>query len=231
MIKDISKIVIIIIIVPFILIPSIYYSVLAVSSIFNTILGSVPDWLLMISFNEDFTITDYIAHYFTIAGIEVTGILSYAIYKLSTVSFEKKEKEMQVKFIISLKQVLEEIEINYNIYIGNGFPNGEKYNFYQYLEVHQELHQWGYNDRKFQVSKWNKENIELIYQRGGYLGIKIDSIYRRFKHINKCKDIINLDKSQFIDFKNEILTLKTDITNYIGNIENNKYTLELEQLG
>lgn len=228
--KDIIKIILLITIVPLFLIPFVYYSILVVSSIYRPIFGNIPEWLFKISFVDDITIQDFIGQYFVIVGIEVTGFLSYAIYKLSTVSLEKKEKEMQVKFIISLKEVLEEIEGNYNIYVGKGFPNGDKYNFYQYLEVYNELKQWGYNDRKFKLSKWNKENIELIYQRGGYFGVKIDNAYSKLKHINENKNILNLKKLQFIDFRDEIITLITDIRNYIGNVENNKYKLELERL-
>lgn len=117
-VKSIILVVLGLIIIPFLFIPFVAF-ILKIGSLLSSFL---PSKLIVLEINmsETVTLSTFIYYYSCFLSIEVTGILSYLLFKLTKDKYlnDEKEKDQLEKkeFIKILNELLIELESNYKAY-------------------------------------------------------------------------------------------------------------------
>lgn len=122
------------------------------------------------------TQSEFIYYYSCFLGIEVTGILSYLLYKLTVNKYSDEAREKllsESKEILGiLNEVLMELKVNRDTYTKE--RNDSKWSLYKMFEIEKHK-QFGYGQifQEFKVEKWEKHLSSFIFIKKYF---KVDSL-------------------------------------------------------
>ncbi|MBB6677810.1 hypothetical protein [Cohnella lubricantis] len=177
--------------------------------------------------SEIVTISTFIYYYTCFLAIEVTGLLSYAVYKFSIDKEDRdifeRNKHRRMSHVKVFIQINDELKENYNIYIKE--RGSTNWSFYSEFEVNHFRKQFGYNatGQEFKIIKWSELKGDLIMilndlKNTTLLG-NYEYIYQRLNEIMKYIDKNQLDINLFKNMKTtfeEVLKENEKIINYLS---------------
>ncbi|OPJ59403.1 hypothetical protein [Clostridium chromiireducens] len=208
--NHISIMIIIILSIPFFCIPAIGL----ILNIGIALSSFLPNKLIIlrINTNEIVTQSEFIYYYSCFLSIEVTGILSYLLYKitLGKYSDEAKEKVFSEKKEVGLmlNEILIELRNNRDAYKKE--RDGTNWSFYKLFEL-ENYNQFSYGQicTEFEVEKWEKNLTSFIfikkYFKDHLLLERITEVYSIFDFLSK-----HTDKDQCESINLEGFMEKTD---------------------
>lgn len=183
--------------------------------------------LMRIDTGEIVSISTFIYYYTCFLAIEVTGILSYAVYRFSVNKEDSdkngREKEKKLQNVKKIIQINHELHENYKTYTKERGNN--KWSFCIGLEDDYSGKQYGYNEygQEFKSDKWQDLrgdlNIILIEIKNIELFENIESIYECLDQIRCHQDTNELDLSLFSNFNQKFLNVMKEtekIINYLS---------------
>lgn len=203
-------IILIVFILPFFLIPLVAF-ILKLSLILGSVL---PSWLIVmrINTNEIVSISTFIYYYTCFLAIEVTGILSYAIYQFSVnkenSDLDEKRRERKVQHLRNIIQINHELQKNYQVYIKE--RDNTRWSFYILLEVNHFKSQFTYSGagQEFQLEKWKeiRGDLNIVFSEIKNMELlqKIECLYLCLDEIKNNTDKKDINVSLFKNF-NELL--------------------------
>lgn len=182
---------------------------------------------MKININDIVSISTFIYYYTCFLAIEVTGLLSYALYKFSINKEERdvfeRKRSRKLNHIKKINQINDELRENYNAYIKE--RGSSKWSFYAEIETNHLRKQYGYGiyGEEFKVEKWNELKADLYIVlnelKNPSLMSKFEYVYEGIKELINHQDKDQLDLLKFKDLKqnfNEILTENQKIINYMS---------------
>ncbi len=185
----------------------------------------LPSWMIAFRIHSilDVSYSNFIYYYATFLGIEVTGLLSYAVYKLA---FKTEAREVALirsekasNYISTLSDILVELKKNHKEYTLKRDKNN---NSFKSIIEDDPRGQFGYKgwNAKFDFSKWNNSNgILLVVMKN----IEKEDLYDRIKNVIEMLEVIaekgdvnEFDLSEYELFE---VSLKSVIFEIMGVIE------------
>lgn len=186
--------------------------------------GVLPDWMIVFRIHSisDVSYSNFIYYYATFLAIEVTGILSYAVYKLA---FKTEAREVALirskkasYYIAILSEVLVELRKNHKEYTLK--RDNSNWSFKSIIED-EPRSQFGYNDRNqgFKFTKWHDNNGSLLVVLKDL--DKADLFYRTCKVVELLEviaektDVNQFDLSEYELFEVSFKSVIFEIMNII----------------
>lgn len=212
-------------IIPFILIP-----LVALILKLSLIVGNrLPSWMILMRIDtEEIVSTSTFIYYYTcFLAIEVTGILSYALYRFSVNKEDSdknvRDKEKKIQNVKKIIQIYHELEENYKKYTKE--RGNLKWSFYKGLEGENSGKQFGYNEygQEFNSDKWQdlKGDLNIIFIELENIGLfeSIESIYESLDQIKYHRDVNELDVPLFSNLNKKFINVIEEtkkIINYLS---------------
>ncbi|WP_427137331.1 hypothetical protein [Psychrobacillus psychrodurans] len=212
-------------IAPFFLIP-IVSGVLKLSLLLGELL---PSYLILLEIDtsEKVSISTFIYYYTCFLAIEVTGILSNAVYKLSSYKEKKEKKDELLEKIIIVNRELRE---NLFVYRMELYTVGvESYNLKKIIQKEQMDDFWQHLRRRglsFNTIAWEKYKYELdaILEKNNevVLSKEINEIYHSIDILNKTKWSYSLHARDFEEFDVIIENINIKLEKIVQDIMDDK---------
>lgn len=201
--------IIVLLIIPFLCIPV----VALILNIGVAVSKLLPNKLIILRINMDEIVTqsEFIYYYSCFLGIEVTGILSYLLYKLTVNKYSDEAKEKVLsehkKVVEILNEILIELKGNREAYRNE--RNSSKWSFYSIFEI-QKLSQYGYGQicQEFKIEKWEKHLSSFIFIQDYLVDPSLmkllTEVYKTLDSLSNHTDINQIENTNFIGFNDKI---------------------------
>lgn len=191
----------IIILAPFIMIPFVA-GILKLSMLIGDFL---PNWLILLEIDttEKVSISTFIYYYTCFLAIEVTGILSYAVYKLSSQKEKRDEKAVILDKLTSLKI---ELKNNLSSYLVTLFTTGDnEMNLKRIIGNHD----WRGSEYKSYLINKNLEIEIMIWEQNSY---DLKNFFKKNGEEQLLKDLTFIyERLEELKFNRKTSQLKEDL--------------------
>ncbi|OAS21382.1 hypothetical protein [Paenibacillus oryzisoli] len=210
---------------PFFLIPFVAF-ILNLSLILGSFL---PGWMILLRGDTDelVSVSTFIYYYTCFLAIEVTGILSYAVYQFSikkeSNDVYERNKERRLKHVRKIVLINDELQENQKLYLKE--RGNSKWSFYSEMEHNHFRVQFAYHieGQEFKLAQWRELkgdlNIILSEINNIDLFIKMEYIYLGLNEIISHQDKNELDLTLFKNLNETLQIVKQEnekIINYLS---------------
>ncbi|MGE7094466.1 hypothetical protein ACQKII_24145 [Lysinibacillus sp. NPDC048646] len=217
-----------VLIAPFLLIPAVS-GILKLSLLVGEFL---PSYLLLLEIDtsEKVSISTFIYYYTCFLAIEVTGILSYAVYKLSSYKEKKEKKDEIIEKVILVNR---ELRVNLFVYNAELYTVGGVSCNLKKIIKDKEMNDYGnYLKQKnlsFNTIEWEKHKFELeiILKNNNeeILYAETNEIYNSIYILNNTKWSYNLPTEQFKMFDKTIEKINSNLEMIVEKIMQDKINI------